>query len=458
MTVDLLKLGSQAIQKAEKLGAQQAEIFMIKSRGSTIEVENSQVKSALHKEELACVIRSVIGKKLGTSYVSTFAEEDVFEAVSQSFKLAKVSLPDDHFVGLPSLEGHYSEPVGLFDPNLENLPSETAIDLTMRMVTAAKNLDARISAVMAKFEVLTENKIVLNTLGIEGNTKTTSLNVTVGPTAKEGDQRSALYDLQSKRNLKNFEPEEVGENIGHRTLRALASKTIEGGDMPVVLDPLALLVLFGTPGLGGAVNAFEAQNERSFLADALETKIAPENVTITDNGLIPNEIGSRTFDAEGYPSQVTDIIRQGVLKNYLHNSYTANKGNVANTGNALRENDVWPYSIVKIAPSNLIIKAGSKSQEDLIADIPRGVFLKCTLDAPNLVTGDLSAMVVEGHFIQNGALEHGLKNTMVGINMKDLLSRISEIGGDVSHQAYPGLNFSVISPSIVIQSAKITSG
>ncbi|MHA2500345.1 MAG: TldD/PmbA family protein, partial [Candidatus Hodarchaeales archaeon] len=360
--------------------------------------------------------------------------------------------------GLPLLEGHYSEPTGLFDPNLENLPSETAIDLTMRMVTAAKNLDTRISAVMAKFEILTENKVVINTLGIEGSTKTTSLNVTVGPTAKEGDQRSALYDLQSTRNLKNFEPEEVGENIGHRTLRALAAKTIEGGEMPVVLDPLALLVLFGTSGLGGAVNAFEAQNERSFLTNALETKIAPENVTITDNALIPNEIGTRAFDAEGYPSQVTDIIHHGVLKNYLHNSYTANKENVANTGNALRENDVWPYSIIKIAPSNLIIKPGSKSQEDLITDIPKGVFLKCTLDTPNLVTGDLSAMVVEGHFIQNGALEHGLKNTMVGINMKDLLSRISEIGGDVSHQAYPGLNYSVISPSLVIQSAKITSG
>jgi predicted Zn-dependent protease len=75
MAGDLLKLGSQAIQKAENLGAQQAEIFMIKSRGSTIEVENSQVKSAFHKEELACVIRSVIGKKLGTAYVSTIAQK-----------------------------------------------------------------------------------------------------------------------------------------------------------------------------------------------------------------------------------------------------------------------------------------------------------------------------------------------------------------------------------------------
>ncbi|MHA2232347.1 MAG: TldD/PmbA family protein [Candidatus Hodarchaeales archaeon] len=457
MDVNLLELSKLAILQAQKLGALEAEIYMVRSRGSSIEVENSNVKSAFHKEELACVIRSALGKQLGCSYVSTVATEDVLEAVAQSVKLAKVNIPDDHFMGLPSIQGRYSEPSGIYDPNLERLTSEEALDLAMRMVTAAKDFDARISAVMAKFETLTEEVVVANTSGIEGETKTTALNITIGPTAKDGDQRSALYDLQSKRNLKNFEPEEIGENIGRRTINALASKTIKGGDMPVVIDPNALLVLFGPLGLGGAVNAFEVQNERSFLADALEKDVAPEIVTITDDSLISNGVGSRPFDAEGYPSQTTAIIQQGILKSYLHNSYTSNKGKTANTGNASRSKGVWPYSEINVSPSNLIMKAGSKTQEDLITDIPKGVFLKGTGDVPNLVTGDLSAMVVEGYLIQNGTLEHALKNTMVGINMKDLLSRISEVGGDVSHHAYPGRKYSVISPSIIIESAKITS-
>ncbi|MFQ5981128.1 MAG: TldD/PmbA family protein [Candidatus Heimdallarchaeota archaeon] len=457
MIYNLLELGKQALLRAQKLGALEAEVFMVRSRGSSIEIENSNVKSAFHKEELACVIRSALGKQLGCSYVSSVAKEDVLEAVAQSVKLAKANIPDDHFMGLPSLQDRYSEPSGIYDPNLEKLTSEEALDLAMRMVTAAKDYDARISAVMAKFETVSEEVVVANTSGIEGETKTTALNITIGPTAKDGDQRSALHDFQSKRSLKNFEPEEIGENIGRRTINTLASKTIESGEMPVVIDPFALLALFGPFGLGGAINAFEVQNERSFLADALEKDVAPEIVTITDDSLISSEIGSRPFDAEGYPSQTTEIIQQGVLKSYLHNSYTSNKGKTANTGNASRSKGVWPYSEINISPSNLIIKAGSKPQEDLIADIPKGVFLKDTGDVPNLVTGDLSAMVVEGYSIENGTLEHALKNTMVGINMKDLLSRISGIGGDIRHHAYPGRKYSVISPSIVIESAKITS-
>jgi predicted Zn-dependent protease len=75
-----------------------------------------------------------------------------------------------------------------------------------------------------------------------------------------------------------------------------------------------------------------------------------------------------------------------------------------------------------------------------------------TGDRPNMTTGDLSAMVMEGFYIENGELKHGLKNTLIGINMRDLLKRVSRVGADTRATA------SMVTPSIVVESAKITSG
>ena len=55
-------------------------------------------------------------------------------------------------------------------------------------------------------------------------------------------------------------------------------------------------------------------------------------------------------------------------------------------------------------------------------------------------------------YIENGEIQHPVKNTLIGINMRDLLLRVHRIGDDVRR------TFSVESPSLVIESAKITSG
>jgi predicted Zn-dependent protease len=89
---------------------------------------------------------------------------------------------------------------------------------------------------------------------------------------------------------------------------------------------------------------------------------------------------------------------------------------------------------------------------DLISELDKGVVCRYTGDSPNMTTGDLSAMIVEGYYVENGAIQHPLKNTLIGINMRDLLKRISRVGNDSR------TTFSTITPSIVVERANITSG
>jgi len=197
------------------------------------------------------------------------------------------------------------------------------------------------------------------------------------------------------------------------------------------------------------VNAEEVQMGRSYIADAYGECIASESLEIIDDGTIPGGLGTRTFDAEGYVSQRTPIIESGVLKNLLHNSYTANKDDVENTGNAARPS----YSgLPRISTSNFILTPGKGTVDDFISEMKKGIVCRNTGDRPNMTTGDLSAMVMEGYYIENGEIKFPLKNTLIGINMKDLLTGVSQVGSDSR------TTFSMIAPSFVIENANITSG
>jgi PmbA protein len=197
------------------------------------------------------------------------------------------------------------------------------------------------------------------------------------------------------------------------------------------------------------VNADEVQMGRSYIADALGEGIASEELEIVDDGLLPGGIGTRSFDAEGFPSQRTSVIKAGVLKSLLHNSYTANKENVDNTGNASRPSYSGPPDI---STTNFIVSPGKGDLDELISEIDEGVVCWNTGDIPNLTTGDFSAMISEGYYVKNGEIQHPLKNTLIGINMRDLLKRICHVGNDSR------TTFTMVTPSIVIEGASITSG
>ncbi|MHA1908735.1 MAG: TldD/PmbA family protein [Candidatus Thorarchaeota archaeon] len=445
----LLNLADLAVKKALETGADQAEAYAGSSRSFSIEVENSAIKAAEEKRDAGIGIRAIVGKQIGFAYVTTIQKEDYEEAAIKAVKLAEASIADPAFVSLPSFSGAYPSVKGLYDNAVTQLSSEEAADLIVRAVDASKDkVKDKQVAVEAQLTAASGKKAIVNSLGISHSAKSTSVMMYSYPAIKaDGDQTSS-FEYQVSRSLKEIDPEWIGTNASEKALMNLGGKSIEGGDMPVMFTPLAVGTVLGG-GFAGAINAEEVQYGRSYISDAFGSKIANEDLSIVDNGLLDGGISSRSFDAEGFPSQKTVILEEGILKGLLHNSYTANKDNVENTGNASRPSYA---GVPSISTSNFTIGAGKGTYEDLVGEIDRGILCTRTGDRPNMTTGDLSAMVMEGFFIEGGEIQHPVKNTLIGINMRDLLLRVNRIGADVR------TTFSVVSPSIIIESAKITSG
>jgi PmbA protein len=446
---NILEIAETAVKMAEKLGASQAEAYVGHSRAFAIEAENSAIRNAEEKRDAGIGVRTVIGKKIGFAFVTTLSDDDVREAVARSVKLAEVSIPDPDFISLPSENSSYPKVKGLYDKNIAELPPEVTADMIIRVIDASKNvLEGRDYAITAGVQSSSGMNAVVNSLGISFSEARSSILLYSSPIVKETDDQTASYDYQLTRDLSEINPNQVGENAARLTLDLLGPKTIEGGEMPVIFGPLGASTVIGR-GFAGAIFAEEVQKGRSYVSDAFGDKIASKTLNIVDDALLTAGLGSRTFDAEGYPSQQTPIIEGGILKSLLHNSYTANKDNVQNTGNASRPS----YSgLPSISTSNFIISPGKGTLDDLISEIDKGVLCRNTADQPNMTTGDLSAMLYEGFYIERGEIKHPLKNTLVGINMRDLLQRITLVGSDTK------TTLAMITPSFIVESATVTSG
>ncbi len=449
MKEKLLDVANVALKKAMSLGADQVEVYVSSARSFTIDVENSSIKSAKETRDSGCGIRTVIEKKVGFAYVTTLLKEDIEEAAIKSVRLAKAAIVDPDFESLPSFNGQYSEVRNLYDKEIDKLESEDAANLVLRAVDACKaELDSIKTAIEAQVRASAGWRVILNTLGISGSLQSSSASLYTYPSIKTDNDQTASFEYQLSRSLSDIDPEWIGRTSAINALENLGGRIFEGGHMPVIFAPLAVGAIIGG-GFGGAVNAEEVQYGRSYIADALGQEIGSSILEIVDDALLPGGLGSRPFDAEGVQSQTTEVLTKGVLKNLLHNSYTANKDKVDNTGNASRPS----YSgTPSISTSNFIVSPGKGTLDDLLTETGRGILCRNTGDRPNMTTGDLSAMVMEGSYFENGEIQYPVKNTLIGINMRDILGGVQLIGADTRTSS------SVISPSLVISNARITSG
>src|SRR6202041_819961 len=100
-------------------------------------------------------------------------------------------------------------------------------------------------------------------------------------------------------------------------------------------------------------------------ANQLGQQVASSNVTVIDDGTIPGGFGTSPFDGEGLPSRRTVIVENGVLRNYLLNTYTARKLGMKSTHNASRGLAGTPG----IGCGNLYLEPGTLTPEQIIGDI-----------------------------------------------------------------------------------------
>jgi len=422
--MSLQKSTQFAMKACEKLGADEAEAYAQKTRITEVVLERGEIQSERIKVQQGIGIRAVKKKGLGFAFSSDLSKRSIETTCRNALTLARTSIPNPDWVSLPTAQKLPKAPTGIFDKDVAALSGNDVLSIAMRASGAVKKQDKRAEVDDGKFSAIASEIAVSNSHGIDATQTGTLLTGFIVCIAKErGEVSSMAFEYDISRSMK-FSPENIGRSAAEKAVASLRPKATKSFVGKVVLDPDTAADILLSPMIF-SVNADNAQRHRSAWMGKLGKKVAVQQLNVTDNGLLPNGIGSSIFDAEGVPRQKTSILTKGVLEGFLHNSFTANKEKRRSTGNASRENY---NTLPTVFASNLVVEPGKKKLDEIISMVDKGIIVRRFSGNVRPESGEFSGIAKQASYIERGEIKHPLKETMISGNAFNALMNIITIG------------------------------
>jgi PmbA protein len=451
-TIDLEALVSDVVALAMKAGASDAEAVAREGDEFSVNVRMGEVETLKESGSRGLGLRVFLGKRTGSASTSDLTAEGIRQLVDGALALAKVT-EEDPFTGLAETSefGVVSGELHLYYDDVYSLSGPERIEWARRAEAAALAADPRITnSDGGSFDATTGRKALANSRGFAGSYRTSYVGVSAAPLAKDANgQMQRDFWWSSARSFAFLDiPEAVGKEAARRTLRRLGARRVPTQRVPLVFAPETARTLIGSIFEAAAGDAI--WRGASFLAGKLGEMIGASHLTIVDDNtmVLPTGaggFGSSPFDDEGLPSLRTLVVENGVLRNYLLNTYTARKLGMKSTHNAARGLAGAPG----IGPGNLYLEPGAQTPEHIIGDIAAGLYVTSLMGfGTNLVTGDYSRGAT-GLWIENGQLTHAVEEVTIAGNFAEMLRNVTAIGNDLVFRG------SVASPTLRIDGMTI---
>jgi PmbA protein len=433
----LAEQAESIIKQAMQAGATDAEVTLREGDEFDAQVRMGELESLQNSGSRAVGLRVLLagagGHQVGSTSSSDLTPAGIAHLVSGAIALARISSPDP-LQGLPDAQafGALSTDLALFHQDVYSLPDLERIEYARRVEAAALAADPRISnSDGGSFSAATGVKVFANSRGFTGASRSSYCSLSAVPiaTGSNGEMQRDGWSSTSRSLAKLESPEAVGAEAARRTLRRLDGRRIPTQQVPIVFAPEMARSILGA--MADAANGDAIYRGSSFFTGLLGQQVADSAITLIDDGTLPGLFGSAPFDGEGLPTRRTVLIENGILRSYLLNTYTGRKLGLPSTGSASRGLAGNPG----IGTHNLFLPAGTLTPEQIIADIPSGLYLTEFLGrGVNMVTGDYSRGA-SGLWIENGELTYPVQEITIAGNLKDIFRNITAIGNDLEFRS-----------------------
>jgi PmbA protein len=410
-------VAAAALAEAARLGATQAEAGINLSQGLSVTVRLGEVETIEHTRDKGLGVTVYFGTRSGSASTTDFSDAAVRDTVRAACSIAKYTAEDD-CAGLADAELLAREPLDLDLHHPWSITPGEAIGLARECEDAARALDARISnsegASVSAYEGL---DVYANSHGFLGVVPATrhSLSASVIGQDASGMQRDYWYS--STRDPKALESARaVGEAAAHRTLRRLGARKLTTRQCPVVYDaPIASSLLSH---FVSAVRGTNLYRQSSFLLGALDQSVFAPHVRIHEEPHLRGAVGSAAFDGEGVATRARDLVRDGVLRGYVLDSYSGRKLKMQTTGNAG-------------GVHNLLIDPGRHDLAGLLREMGSGLLVTELIGfGVNLVTGDYSRGAC-GFWVEGGEIQYPVEEITIAGNLRDMFRGLVGVANDI---------------------------
>ncbi|MDX9870297.1 MAG: metallopeptidase TldD-related protein [Candidatus Cloacimonadales bacterium] len=235
-------------------------------------------------------------------------------------------------------------------------------------------------------------------------------------------EAKAVSDINQVTVLEAFGSENAESFDIDCIIKSLISKIINAQSDVVDVDPGEYEVILAPRCIGeyisyytwSSCSASSLDHKNTLLEGKLGEQIFPANFTLIDDPKNPM-IVNFDYNGEGHLYEKTPIFENGVFKNFLVDSYYANKLNMSENG---------------AQGVCLVMNTGDKELEEMIKSTKKGLFIS-SLHYMNFINpkeSSITGLTRDGTFlIEDGKLTKVVNNLRFTVKISDIINNITEI-------------------------------
>ncbi len=422
---ELLDLARSVVERARP--GEQVEAYVSRDAETSVRIYEGEIEQLISAQSEGIGVRIIHEGRVGFAYAGVLDGAAVDDVRAEARDNAGFGTPDE-WAGLATPDGVSPPTITLWRDELANFPTAKKIALATELEKMTLAHDKRVRVEESSFaDVLAEAAVATST-GIAVYGRESGCYVVVSTLADDGDETQTGFAYSVGRAPDELDLVKAAKEASDRATRLLGATKPSTRRVTVVLDPFVAAQFLGI--VGSTLNGEAVLKGRSLFANRLGDEVANPLVTLVDDATNPLAYTASEVDGEGLATRRNVLIDNGVLRQYVHSSYSGRRSGSASTGNAVRGGFKGTPGCGCLA---LSLAPGKRSQADLVRGIDDGVLIQMVTglhSGVNPISGDFSTGA-SGLLIRNGELAGPVKEFTIASTLQRMLTDVVEVGGDV---------------------------
>jgi len=424
------KLAIEVLNEGLKTGADFAEIFYENSSAYNTTIEQLKVETSTNSSYGGVGFRLLKGLQSVYGYTNDLSKKGLLSLASN---LAQ-SFDGERVLTVTSLKVKKYKSRNPITHDDSFLPRETKIELIRDALNEIKDYDPRIKRSYGSWSENHKHTIIYNSNGdiIKSDSQFERVGISVIACDENGMESSfegpgAQQDF-SYFTSKNIDLKDKARKAAKLAIDLLSAKECPSGEIPVIIGNGFGGVLFHEA-CGHPLESTAVSKGLSTFADKLGKRVASKLVSAYDDPTIPGLWGSIDYDDEGIKPQKHVLIKNGILKSFLIDSFTGRRINMKGNGASRRQS----YRYEPCARmSNTYIANGKSNPEDIIKATKLGLYTKgFTGGSVNPTTGEFTFTCDEAYIVRDGKICELVKGASLIGKGHEILHKIDMVGNDL---------------------------
>lgn len=424
-----------AVERGLLRGASAVEAYFTQSRNLEAMVEKNDIHVPKGDTYSGIGLRVLVeapggaGFKQGFASTNLLSNSSIDSTLSAAMAIAAASPADPHLcLAQPESECCAAKAVdGLYDDAIASMSLGDALKHAAAFLDGALGYDRRITVDSASFRAQVSQAYIANSEGLRLGQRKTMAIAEAMAFAVEGDKVSSFdVGLAGSCALAQVNSFEMGRELAKRVVASLDAHPTASFRGKIILTPYAVSEIVLSP-ITYSCSAEMIQSGRSKWKGMLGKQVASPLISVIDDPAVPQGVGSTLFDREGVTPERLELVRDGVLHDYMYNCRTARVDGRKSNGRASGNDTGLPG----VAPTNTIIAPGAHSLDQLIEACDRGLIVNRFSGSVDPASGDFSGSVKGGYYIEGGKMVHAVTEVMIAGNIYELLSQVVGVSDEL---------------------------